>query len=174
VNIAREAHLSNQSDPASGNSGAIGLFGGDLKVWCIDSAACLLAQFREKLGNDIIPRVPRPVLRFEELLPDDALSIDEEIPWARHALVRSDRFGVQQPISPNDLGIGVGEQREFDLSPTGEVSQDCFTVVADSRQLDSLFLKSRFRRLQLDQLLFAVRSPIGRTDKEKNRALRPF
>jgi hypothetical protein len=59
------------------------------------------------------------------------------------------------------------------MSPLGEVFQDCFRIVTECSYLDALTLKSRFRGLQLDQLLFAVRSPIGGTNKQKNRSLWP-
>ena len=55
MDIVREPHFGNQSDSTSGNAGAIGLFGGELKMRRFDRAAYLFAQFRKKLGNDIIP-----------------------------------------------------------------------------------------------------------------------
>src|SRR5260370_20830932 len=59
------------------------------------------------------------------------------------------------------------------MSPLGEVFQDCFRIVTECSYLDALALKSRFRGLQLDQLLFAVRSPIGGTERQKNRSIWP-
>jgi hypothetical protein len=56
----------------------------------------------------------------------------------------------------------------------GEKFQDFFRVIADSSQFDPLLLESRNRTLQLDQLPFAERSPIGETEKEKNGAVRAF
>jgi hypothetical protein len=58
--------------------------------------------------------------------------------------------------------------------PLGEILQDCRTVVADRGQFESLRLKSLFCVLQLHELRFAERSPIGRTEEEKDGALRPF
>ena len=59
------------------------------------------------------------------------------------------------------------------MVPIGEVLQDCWTVVADRSQLDSLLLKSLFGILQLHELRFTERSPIGGAEEEKNRAVRP-
>jgi hypothetical protein len=56
----------------------------------------------------------------------------------------------------------------------GKKFQDFFRVIADSSQLDPLLLESRNRTLQLDQLPFAERSPVGGTEKEKNSAVRSF
>jgi hypothetical protein len=56
--------------------------------------------------------------------------------------------------------------------PVGEVLQDRRTVVADGRDLDSVLFESFFGILQLDQLRFAEGSPIGRTEKQKYRAVR--
>lgn len=52
--------------------------------------------------------------------------------------------------------------------PFREVFQNSLGIVADRSKFDPLFLESRFRVLQLDQLPFAVGSPIGRTEEEKN------
>ena len=126
------------------------------------------------LRNHVVPGQPFPILRFEELLANDALGIDEEISRPRHALVLPDRLGVEHIVGPNGLGIRVGQQRKVDLPPVREVLQYCFAVVADCRKLDSLVFESRLRGLQLDQLPFAVGSPVGRTEKEKNCALGSF
>ena len=75
-------------------------------------------------------------------------------------------------IGPNSLGIRIGQQRKVDLSPVGEVFQDFWAVVTDGGQREPLLLKSGLGVLQLDQLPFAVRSPVGRTEKEKNGAVR--
>ena len=47
-------------------------------------------------------------------------------------------------------------------------------VIADGRDFDALLFESRHCALQLDQLPFAVRSPICGTEKEQNRAVRSF
>jgi hypothetical protein len=50
--------------------------------------------------------------------------------------------------------------------------QDLLRVIADGRQLDPLLFEPRDGALQLNQLPFAEGSPIGGTEKEKNRAVR--
>ena len=103
-----------------------------------------------------------------------AVRIDEEISGPGHALVLSNGFGVQNLVGANRFGIGIGKHREFDLAAVGEIFQDLFGVVADRREFDPLLLESCFGALQLDQLPFAVGSPIGGTEKEENRAVRSF
>ena len=58
--------------------------------------------------------------------------------------------------------------------PVSKIFQDFFRVIADGCQLDALLFESRDCALQLDQLPFAVRSPVGGTEKEKNGAVRSF
>jgi hypothetical protein len=58
--------------------------------------------------------------------------------------------------------------------PVSKIFQDFFRVIADGGQLDALLFESRDGALQLDQLPFAEGSPIGRTKKEKNGAVRSF
>jgi hypothetical protein len=55
--------------------------------------------------------------------------------------------------------------------PSGKKLQDVLCVVADRRDFESLLLKSSLCVLQLDQLPFAVWSPIGGPKEEDNRAL---
>jgi hypothetical protein len=64
-------------------------------------------------------------------------------------------------VNLDDLGIWVGQQRKIDLAAVREILKYFHAVVADRRQLDTLALESLFRILQLDQLAFAVRSPVG-------------
>jgi hypothetical protein len=54
----------------------------------------------------------------------------------------------------------------------GKIFDDCFAVIAECRQLDALLLKLRDRSLQLNQLPFAVRSPIGGTKNQQRRSFR--
>jgi hypothetical protein len=54
----------------------------------------------------------------------------------------------------------------------GKVFDDRFTVIAERGQLDALLLKSGDRGLQLNQLPFAVRSPIGGTKNQQRRSFR--
>jgi hypothetical protein len=80
-------------------------------------------------------------------------------------------------IGANDLRLRVGKQRKVNFLAIREIFQDCLGIVADRRQLNSLRLESRLGFLQLNQLPFAVGSPIGRTKKQQNgsvRALQSF
>jgi hypothetical protein len=73
---------------------------------------------------------------------------------------------IQDLIGTNDFGVGIGEQRKIDFAAVRERFQDALGVIADCRELDPLFLESRLRILQLNQLPFAVWSPIGRTKEQ--------
>jgi hypothetical protein len=50
--------------------------------------------------------------------------------------------------------------------PVGEKLQDFFRVITDGSQFDPLFLEARGCILQLDQLPFAERSPVGGAEEE--------
>jgi hypothetical protein len=56
----------------------------------------------------------------------------------------------------------------------GKKLQNLLRVIADGRKLNSLLLESLNGTLQLDQLPFAERSPVGGTEEEKYRAVPPF
>jgi hypothetical protein len=86
----------------------------------------------------------------------------------------SGSLGVQHLIGANRVGIGIGEQGKVNLAAVGERPQYLNAVIADGRQLEALLLKSCFRVLQLDQLPFAVRSPVGGTKEKENRAVSSF
>ncbi len=144
---------------------SVGLLDGESKVRGFDIVGDFVAQLREELANHIVSGKSLPVLRFEEFLPNHAFGIDEEIPRPRHALELSGRLGVQNLVGPDRFRIRVSEQRKFDLAAVGEGLQYFLAVIADGRQFDPLFLESCFCVLQLDQLRFAVGSPIGGTEK---------
>src|SRR6266853_1687447 len=133
-----------------------------------------IAQLRKKLAYNMVPGKSLPVLRFEELFPNCAVGIDEKISGPRHALVLPGRLDVQDVIGVKGFRIRVGEQGKFDFAPVREGFQYLLGVIADGRHSDPLFFKSRFCVLQLDQLRFAVRSPIRRTEKEQNSSLWSF
>src|SRR5713226_3150666 len=132
----------------------------------LDGVRDLLAQFREKFGDDTVPGEPFAVLCFEEFLSNDSVGIDEKISWARETLLHARGFRVQHAVRLNDSGVRICEQRIVNLVAVGEKFQDFFRVVADGRELQPLLFKSRDGALQLDQLPLAERSPIGGTEKE--------
>ena len=161
MHIRWKLHFGSQGNTAPRKAGSIRLFDGKVKVRGFDVIGDFVAQRREKLANHIVSGKSLPVLRFEELFPNGALGIDEEVPGPRHALELSDRLGVQDLIGPDGFRIRIGEQGKLDLAPASEVLQYFLGVIADGRQFDPLFFKSCFRVLQLDQLPFAVGSPVG-------------
>src|SRR5258708_38987487 len=61
---------------------------------------------------------------------------------------------------------------EVDLTRVGKIVHDPYAVEIDSRQLDSLLLEAFSGRLQLNELAFAVRAPIGGAVKKKHGAFR--
>lgn len=56
----------------------------------------------------------------------------------------------------------------------GEILQDRFGIVADGGEANALLGEPRFGALQLDQLLFAVGSPVGGAEEQQNRAVGPL
>jgi hypothetical protein len=158
-------HFSGQGNPTSWKARSIGLFDRQVKVRCLEIVGYFVAQRWEKLADNIVPRESLSVFRFEELLPNNSFSVDKEIPGPRHPFILSGTLGVQNVIGPNGFRIGIGEQRKINFATVCERLHYFHAVVADCRQLDPLLFKSCFCVLQLDQLPFAVRSPIGRANK---------
>src|SRR5206468_5480804 len=101
-----------------------------------------------------------------------AARVEKEISGTSHIFELPRGLGVHNLVGANDLGVGVREQREIDLAAAGEVFQYGFAIVADTRQLDSLLLELCFGVLQLNQLPFAVGSPIRGPEEQQNRAMR--
>lgn len=52
-----------------------------------------------------------------------------------------------------------------------KIFQDCLRVVADGSQADALLAELFTCTLQLDQLLFAERSPIGRAKEQEHQTV---
>ena len=100
------------------------------------------------------------------------MSVDKEISRAGHTLELPRGLDVQNLVGAKDLGIGVGKQGKIDFATIREVFQYGFVVITDRGQLDSLLLKPCFGVLELNQLPFAVRSPIRGTEEEENRSVR--
>jgi hypothetical protein len=161
VNVGRKANFSGQGYTPTGNGRAIGLLNGKLKVGLVDDICDFLAQFREEFGNHVVTGKPLAIFGLEELLADYAVCVYEEVSGARHAVELPSGFSVQYLISPNDFGIGIREQGEIDFAAIRKVFQYGFAIVTERRQFESLLFESCFRVLQLDQLPFAIGSPIG-------------
>ena len=139
-----------------------------------DGGGDLLAQFREKRGNDAIPGQALAVSGFEEFFSDDAVRIDEIVSGASKSLLHPGTLAIQDSIVGYGFGVRVCQERVRDLVAVSKELEDTFGVVADGRQLDALLFESRKCTLQLDQLPFAERSPVGGTEEEKNRAALPL
>jgi hypothetical protein len=174
VNVRRKLDFGGQCDQAAGEGCGIGLLERELQMRRVGRAGDLFAQFREKFGDDVIAGKPFAIFSLEEFLANDALGVDDEISGPRHSLELAGGCGVQHVIGANGLRIGIGEQREIDFAAVGEKLQDFGAVIANGRELEPLLLESGFGCLQLDQLPFAVGSPVGGTEKEENGALRAF
>jgi hypothetical protein len=134
----------------------------------------LLAQLREQFGKDAISGKPLPVLGFEEFFPNDSAGVDKEISRPGKTFLHPGGFGVKDPVSPYGFRAGVREHGIFDLVAIGEEFQNFLGIIADGCQLDALLFEPWDGALQLDQLPFAEGSPVGRTEKEKNGAVRPL
>jgi hypothetical protein len=174
MDVRREPHFRSQGYSAPGKRGAIGLLNHKLKVGRLKSVRDFLAQFRKKFGDHIVSRKSLPVFGFEEFFSNHAARVYEEVSGPRHAIELTRGLSVQNLIGANDFGIGIGKQGEIDLAAIRKVFQYGFVVVADPRELESLLFESRLGVLQLDQLPFAIGSPIRGTEKEENRAVRSF
>src|SRR6266478_4450514 len=98
------------------------------------------------------------------------MSVGEEVSGTRHIQELASRLGIQYLIGANDLGIRIGEQRKIDFAAVGEGFQYGFRVIADRRELDPLLLEPCLGVLELNQLPFAVRSPIRRSKEKQHRA----
>jgi hypothetical protein len=168
-----QPNFGRESNAAAGDAGTIGLFDSNLQVRRIDRVAHFVAQFGEKFCDEIISGETVAVLRLEELFPDHPLRVDKEEPRTRHPEELPNGFRVQYLIIPNDLRLGIGEQRNIDFLPIRKIFQDLYAVVADPYDFESLLLESSFCVLQLDQLPFAVWSPIGGTEEENDRSFGP-
>jgi len=126
-------HFGSQSETAPRKGGSIGLFDSQTKVRGFDIVCDFVAQRWKELANDIASGQSFAVLRFEELLSNSALGINEKIPGPRHAPELVSRLGVQDLIGPNSFGIRVGEQGKLDPATVGEVLQYFHAVIADCR-----------------------------------------
>jgi len=161
VDIGRQLYFRGYRDATSRYANAIGLFQGNLQMRRFNPVGYLLPQFREEFRDNAISGETLAIFRVEKLLLDDALGVDKEIPGPRHAFKLPSGFGVQHLICLDRLGVGVGKQREINLEAVREMLEDFHAIVADRRQCDPLLLESRASTLQLDQLAFTVRSPVG-------------
>src|SRR5262249_59418866 len=78
---------------------------------------------------------------------------------------------IDEAKPANHLRLRVGQQRIRNMKTLSEFLKDLRVVVSHCCQSYFVLLKSCLGFLQLDQLLFAERSPICRTDKQKHQAI---
>jgi hypothetical protein len=78
-----------------------------------------------------------------------------------HAFVHPFRFRVEDLEGSNHLRVRISQEWEVDPVTASKVLEDFPAIVTDGRQVNAAILETLFRLLQLDQLRFAERSPIG-------------
>ena len=156
----------------SGKGDAVGLPDRKLQVRRFHAASDFLAQFRKKFCHQAVRGDSFPVLGLKKLFTNHALRVDEKISGTRHSLKLAGGFVIHNLVLAQDLGIRIGEHGKIYLAAIGERFQDRHAVIADRSEFDPLFLESCLGVLQLDQLPFAVGSPIRGTEEEENRAVR--
>src|SRR5713226_2282295 len=164
--------FSGQCDPAAGDHSAVRLCQSESKMRCFDILAHFLGKHRGKLSDDIIRREAVSVFGFEIRVANNAFRVDIEESGARHSLVHTFRFGIEDVEDANQAGIRIRKQRKFNLMPVGKILQYRRTVVTDRREFYALGFKSLLGILQLHELRFAKGSPIRGTEEEENCAVR--
>src|SRR6266852_4271821 len=94
-----------------------------------DGLAHFLAQFGEKLPNDIVCRKSVRVVGLKILLANSAALVDIEKSRVRHPFGHPLRFSVKDVKTANDLGIWIGQQRKLNIVPLSEVHEDSRAIV---------------------------------------------
>ena len=164
----RKLHLGNEAHPIAWRRNTVRLRQAEPKMWDLDVLAHFFGQLRKEFFNNVVRGKSVQFVPLKELLANHSASIDIEKPRMRHSFGHSLPVRVKNLEGSNHFRIRVAQERKVDLVPVGKVLQDCRAIVADGSQLDPLLLKSLFRILQLDELRFAERSPISRTEEKKN------
>src|SRR6266853_1496971 len=156
----------------SGKGDAVGLPDRKLQVRSFHVARNFLTQFRKEFCHQTVRGNAFPVLGFKKLFTNHPLSVDEKISGTRHSLKLAGGFVIHNLVLAQDLGIRISEHGKIYLAAIGEGFQDRHAVIADRSEFDPLFLESCLGVLQLDQLPFAIGSPIRGTEEEEHRSLR--
>jgi hypothetical protein len=139
-----------------------------------DSLRDFLAEFGEEFGNDAVAGEPLAVFGFKEFFFNEAARVDEEIAGPGKSFLHAGGFGVEHAECADGIGIGVCQQRIFDLVAIAKEFQNFFIVIADGGKFDALLFEALRCVLQLDQLRFAEGSPIGGTKKKEHGAVGTF
>ena len=89
-------------------------------------------------------------------------------------LMRFSDARIEDSECPDHLGVGIGEKRHGQTAALREIPQKLRTIEANRRDVDAFSFKGLALPIQLNQLAFAVRSPIRRTVKQQQQAVRPL
>ena len=143
-------------------------------MWGASTVSYFLAQFRKEFSDNVVSGKPFAVLASKNFSRITPLVSMKKYPGRAMPLYWPMASAVQNLIGANNFGVGIGKQGEIDFAAIREIFQYGFAIVADARNFQALFFESRLSVLQLDQLPFAIGSPICRTKKEQDRAVRSF
>jgi hypothetical protein len=80
---------------------------------------------------------------------------------------------VENSVSTDDLRVRIRQQRKGDARPIGETPENRRAVVTDRGETEPSLLNFAKILLQLDQLDFAVRSPVGGAKEDQHHSLGP-
>ena len=119
-------------------------------------------------------RAPFLVDRFEDARRDDAATVDDERAGERipvELVLRVDRR-VEDAVALDRVRARVGQQRKRDATSRREIGQRGHRVIADRGQAHAGLANLGKTALQLHELRFAVRSPVGRAEEDDDGALR--
>ena len=105
--------------------------------------------------------MPLAISFLKELCPDSTLPIDQVGARMRQAVAKMDAERADR------FAAFVGQEWETDSGRLGEVPQHVDGVVTDAHDLSARGLDRSDILLQLDQLLLAERSPIGRAIEDQ-------
>src|SRR5690242_18556306 len=104
------------------------------------------------------------VVAQKELVAHGSIGCDQKIPWPWypvHHLVIFRDICVEYSEFPNHFAANIGQQRVRNLVGLTESFQDLAGVVGYRRGINSVCLEILERKLQLDELVAAIGSPIG-------------
>jgi len=153
--------LSSQRQSVTWRRHAVGLRKAETDVWSFHLLTHSFRKFRKKLPNDVVWGKPVEVAPLEKLLANHSTFIYIKEAGMGHAFVHPFRFRVEDLEGSNHLRVRISQEWEVDPVTASKVLEDFPAIVTDGRQVNAAILETLFRLLQLDQLRFAERSPIG-------------
>ena len=113
--------------------------------------------------------------RLEDTRRDDAVAIDDERAVERVAvqLVLWVDRRVEDTVALDRRRARVRQQRKGNTAASRKVGQDVHRVVADGRNAQAGLANLGKASLQLHELTFAIRSPIGLAEEHQHSAFGP-